>query len=320
MVVKPFSASRQLGFHQLLVAARKSWLKDALGEALKGADPAEVKKELSEYVPPDAQKLLAQAGIRDEHIFPVPVVLREQPTLIGYYRLLLGIPQKSFYAAATGMSALKRMETTGLMSKRAEVLLPEFCRVMSESLTELIRQISPRIESRDVIELPLLTLGSQFQGANNNLIGKIATRSVFLVLTEIVKEHLTSQSDKKLVVRNSAGRVVVLLLGTDPDVAIQESFGPDIHPRVALEIKGGTDNSNVHNRAGEAEKSHQKAKRAGYRDFWTIIGTRGIDMQKLHSESPTTNSWFDVAEVAGRSGKDWEEFRIRVCGEVGIPS
>jgi hypothetical protein len=32
---------------------------------------------------------------------------------------------------------------------------------------------------------------------------------------------------------------------------------------VAVEIKGGKDYSNIHNRIGEAEKSHQKAKKEG---------------------------------------------------------
>jgi hypothetical protein len=140
------------------------------------------------------------------------------------------------------------------------------------------------------------------------------------VITEIVKGHVIDQSERKLIVKNSAGREVAILLRTDPDVAIQETFGKEVRNKVALEIKGGTDNSNVHNRVGEAEKSHRKARKAGYRDFWTIIGTRGIDMQKLRSESPTTNSWFDIAQVASRSGKDWKEFRTRVCGELGIPA
>jgi hypothetical protein len=33
----------------------------------------------------------------------------------------------------------------------------------------------------------------------------------------------------------------------------------------------------------------------------------------------TTNSWFDVAQMLGRNGEDWEEFRSRFAGEVGIP-
>src|SRR4051812_45732932 len=91
------TASRQLSFHQMLVAARKTWLIDALSGALNSVDPSVVKSEITKYVPSDVQKLLAASGIRDEYVFPVPSILREKPTLIGYYRLLLGIPQKSFY-------------------------------------------------------------------------------------------------------------------------------------------------------------------------------------------------------------------------------
>ena len=98
--IKNISPSRQVAFHQLLVAARKSWLMDALKQALQVADPSVVKKQLSTYVPSNAQQVLAAAGVRDEHVFPVPVVLEAKPTLIGYYRLLLGVPQKSFTKAA----------------------------------------------------------------------------------------------------------------------------------------------------------------------------------------------------------------------------
>ena len=41
--------------------------------------------------------------------------------------------------------------------------------------------------------------------------------------------------------------------------------------RIAIEIKGGTDVSNLHNRLGEAEKSHQNARLLGFTQFWTII-------------------------------------------------
>jgi len=42
-------------------------------------------------------------------------------------------------------------------------------------------------------------------------------------------------------------------------------------------------------------------------------------MNKLVQESQTTTEWFDVTEVLSRSGKDWEEFRQRLAGAVGIP-
>jgi hypothetical protein len=120
-------------------------------------------------------------------------------------------------------------------------------------------------------------------------------------------------------VKNSAGRVVLISLSADPDVRIEEEFPDGFRKKVAIEIKGGTDQSNAHNRAGEAEKSHQKAKNQGFREFWTIIAKKGLDVGKLQKESPTTNSWFDVAQVLGRQGDDWMDFCSRFAGEVGIP-
>src|SRR5579863_8838235 len=164
MPIHPLSPSRQVAFHQLLVAARKSWLMDALKEALKAAPPKIIKEQLATYVPQDAQQILAAAGVRDEHVFPVPIVLETKPTLIGYYRLLLGIPQKSFYKGGTGMGQFKGMEARGLLNPRKRPDLEGFCAAMGQSLADLVRQMSPQFTPRDVGELPLLTLGSQFQG------------------------------------------------------------------------------------------------------------------------------------------------------------
>ena len=88
--------------------------------------------------------------------------------------------------------------------------------------------------------------------------------------------------------------------------------------KVAIEIKGGTDKSNAHNRSGEAEKSHLKARKGDFRDFWTIISKKGLNMAIIRSGSPTTTSWFDVSEVVGRSGEDFDEFKGRISDAVGI--
>lgn len=310
---------RQLAFYQLLVGARKAWLSDALSEALGIADPVRVKEELTELVPHDAQVRLAAAGIRDEHVFPVPSVLQAKPTLVAYYRLLLGVPQKTFYGSHSGMSIFKSMEVRGTLSQKQNELLPAFCRTMSLSLAELVGQASPPLTNRDIGELPLLTLGSQFQGANNNSIGEQATRNIFLSIMEIVKNHVEKAESKKVVVRNSAGRRIIIELASDPDVCILEEFGKTLRRNVAIEIKGGLDKSNALNRAGEAEKSHQKAKNRGFRDCWTIIAKSGLDMDKLQGGSPTTTHWFDAAQVLDRKGPEWDEFRSRVIGETGIP-
>jgi XcyI restriction endonuclease len=91
-----------------------------------------------------------------------------------------------------------------------------------------------------------------------------------------VKDYIGKREDRKLMVRNASNRMVVIALASDPDVCIQEEFAGNLRNKVAIEIKGGTDKSNAHNRAGEAEKSHQKAKREGLRDFWTIITKKGL--------------------------------------------
>lgn len=311
--------SRQLAFHELLVGARKTWLRDALSEALADVDPDEVRRELGAVVPKDAAAILAAAGIRDEYVFPTPAILRAKPTLLAYYRLLLGLPQKTFYGKGTGMGAFRSMERSGALNARQAPRLEELCAVMTARLAELIRQISPAITMRDVEELPLLILGSQFQGANNNKIGQEATRTVFLAIESIVHEHVAERTETRLIVKNSAGRLVRITLASDPDVRIQEEFGEELQNKVAIEIKGGTDASNAHNRAGEAEKSHRKAHAAGYGGFWTVIAKKSVDPEQLRRESPTTRDWFDASQVLGREGPEWEDFRRRIAGEVGIP-
>jgi XcyI restriction endonuclease len=317
--ISPPSASRQLAFHQAVIAARKLWLSDGLSAALLRVDPLILKQQLAVYVPPDVQQILAAAGIRDEHVFPTPIVLEHKPSLVGYYRLLLGVPQKSFYAGATGMGAFKTMEGRDLLTKRTRARLDDFCHAMSVGLADLVRQMSPRIAPRDVTELPLVTLGAQLQGSNNNTIGQQAIKEVFIAIRSLVLPYLIDEDERTLTVRNAAKRNVVIALASDPDVRIQEYFGTTLQNKVAIEIKGGTDRSNAHNRAGEAEKSHRKAKADGFRDFWTVIATKGLDLKTLMEESPTTNSWFDAAHVLGQTGDDWDHFRAQLAGQVGIP-
>jgi len=165
-------------------------LADALAEALKSVDANELKRDISALVPEDVQRILASQGIRDELVFPMPPVLVVQPTLVGYYRLLLGVSQKAFYRSGTGMGRFKSMEIAGRITVSQRDHLPDFCAAMAVSLADLVRQISPPITARDVYELPLLTLGSQLQGANNVTIGRQATLEVFLGFRRYSKRTL----------------------------------------------------------------------------------------------------------------------------------
>ena len=113
LALSPPSSTRQVRFYQLLVAARTQWFMDALSDALGQLEQKVIKEQIGEYVPADVQKILAAAGLRDEHVFPLPAVIEKKPSLIGYYRLLLGAPQKSFYKGSTGMGRFKGMEELG---------------------------------------------------------------------------------------------------------------------------------------------------------------------------------------------------------------
>jgi len=211
------------------------------------------------------------------------------------------------------------MEVLGSLNAAQGAALPDFCTALCQELAELVRQIVPAITPRDLSKLPLLTLGAQLQGANNNIIGREATAGVFLAIAEIVQPYVEQSTSTGLLIRNASGRVVHIVLASDPDISIIEESDGVRRNKVAIEIKGGMDKSNTFNRAGEAEKSHRQAQNAGFRDFWTLSSKVGLNYAKLQASSPTTRSWFEISHVLGRDGADWQEFRSRLAGEIGIP-
>src|SRR5438067_13639425 len=123
-----------------------------------------------------------------------------KPALLGYYRLLLGVPQKSFYISSTGIRLFRAMAALGVLNDTQKTMLPLLCRALGEGLSELVRQMSPVITQRDVSELQLLTLGAQFQGSNNNTIGKQAVLDVFLSIREIVKDHVIDEQQGRIII------------------------------------------------------------------------------------------------------------------------
>ncbi len=211
------------------------------------------------------------------------------------------------------------METRGALSDRQRERLTELCHFLAIHLAEIVIGSSPDLTQRDIQELPLLTLGAQLQGANNNIIGRAATAGVFYTINSILQPYLDVCTGLHSEIVNSAGRRVIVRLASDPDVSITERIGASERKSIAVEIKGGLDRSNAHNRAGEAEKSNQKAKAAGYREFWTLISLGKLDPAQLSRESPTTTAWFDITQVLAQEGSDWELFRSAIVQAVGIP-
>jgi hypothetical protein len=317
-VLRPPYPSKQLALHKLVVAARKTVLHEALADALGEVDPDAVQAEMKALAPSDARKLLARAGIRNEHVFATPSVLRVQPSTLGYYRLLLGTSKKSFYEnSETGLRPFKPLEEKETIPPKVADRLDELCEALNTAMAALILELDPQVTSQDLAQLPLVTLGAQLDGIYRNDIGKAATAETFLVIRELLEPYLTSESDTTLTLENSSGRLVRIVLASDPDVQIFEQFASHERLNVAIEIKGGSDSSNAHNRAGEAEKSHQKVRNQA-RDFWTVIALRQVDLKQLKRESPSTREWFNVAEILDREGPHYEKLKDLLAGAVGV--
>ncbi|MEW6365502.1 MAG: XcyI family restriction endonuclease [Acidobacteriota bacterium] len=107
-----------------------------------------------------------------------------------------------------------------------------------------------------------------------------------------------------------AGRLVEISFATDPDVSIRERLkSGEYRNLVAIEIKGGSDRSNIHNRLGEAEKSHQKARLKKYAHCWTLVRVKELDEDLARKESPSTDLFFNIDEISSRRSRQHREFR-----------
>jgi hypothetical protein len=165
----------------------------------------------------------------------------------------------------------------------------------------------------------LLTLGPQLRGSRNTRIGKAANAAVFRIIELIVHHTLSKSTDTKLDLKNAAGRAVAIAFSADPDISITEEISSKtIKSMVAIEIKGGADKSNIWNRLGEAEKSHQSAKQRGFVEFWTIYNVPDLDQAKAREKSPTTTRFYSLIELSDAASDAFADFRDRLISLVGI--
>lgn len=315
------SPSRQIYMAAFLDDIRSRGLHEALSKAVAVIPHADLSSEIQAYAPSSALQLLQGTSVRDEEVFATPCVLKENPHLVGYYRLLLGISQKEFYKNKTGCSPLKRMEEKGDLIDATSQILPDFCKAFNSSVATLLHALPQGKLRQDVNHLPLLSLGAQADGSWRGKIGEKATKGVFEAMKLIVKnaKRTYAETDVSITVTNSSGREVTLSLAPDPDIVIREDMGTVSVFKAAIEIKGGTDYANVHNRAGEAEKSHQKARNDGAQNCWTIITMDPqLDVAKIKKESPTTAEWFHLDDVLKQTGTDWARLDSLTRSAMGI--
>lgn len=151
-------------------------------------------------------------------------------------------------------------------------------------------------------------------------LGIEAIRTVFVLIKAMVSDRIRDEGPSYLQVASAAERVYRIEFSPDPDIAIRQILENGAYRnRIAIEVKGGTDFSNVHNRLGEAEKSHQKAKAEGFTQFWTVVNVADkIDPSVWKQESPTTNELFYLEQIADTHSSEYARFREYLVSELGI--
>ncbi len=285
--------------------------------------PKTIHEEILAYVPEEGMRRLQADHIRDEDVFALPSVLKENPRLLGYHRLLLGISEKQFYSGASGLAAFASMEHNGIISESVKDELPRLCTAINESISTFLSVIGDEALSLDVHDLPLMTLGVYADGVWRNAIGRQAADKVFSAVRDILAQNGCDLTDAggnaSSFTCTCGGNEYAVFSSSDPDISIVKNTE---EKTLCIEIKGGQDIANVHNRAGEAEKSHQKATKAGFKEKWTLILLNGLNEEqrkKLLTESPSTDKWFDINDVVSRTGASYKAFSesiLSLCSEA----
>ena len=310
----------QVDFSLMLTEIRKRYLQDALSKTVESLDIPEIDIQLAGAVPKVCLATLAAHGLRGELLFPVPVLLEANPQLLAYYRLLYGFSQKEFYTSETGVSRFQSMEKKGVLTPLNREELPSLCDAMIPVGEALLNGIgTTRIDRELFDDLTLLTLGPQLRGGANVRKGIAGIVKVFDAIHNLVEGSVTKAEASRIELRNAAGRKVLIEFAADPDIIIREQMDSgDYQEKIAIEVKGGSDFSNIHNRIGEAEKSHRKALAAGYVECWTVVNVDKIDTELAHRESPSTNRFYRISDIVGGSGSEYDDFCSRIITLTGI--
>src|SRR6266496_6069661 len=313
------SSKPQANVASYLEEFRKIYLQQALANAIQSVDLRVINQELDELVPSTDLRKLASRGIRGEFVFALPTILATKPNLLGYYRLLLGFSQKEFYQKSK-LGRFETLEAKGELPERLKDELHGLCRALIQRASEMLNEIGfEKLTLALFDDLSLLTLGPQLRGRLNTLIGKVANRAVFEIIQHIVAHALRFATESRLELINASRRKVIIAFSSDPDISIFEEISTNkTKSVVAIEIKGGADKSNIWNRLGEAEKSHQSAKQRGFVEFWTIYNVPELDRAKAHEKSPTTNRFYNLQDLLAPHSDTLDDFRDRLISSVGI--
>lgn len=176
--------------------------------------------------------------------------------------------------------------------------------------------------SREIVnDLQILTLGPQLRGSRNVDVGQMAVSLVFDFLKSILLEYHLNVKRRTLEFINDSNLPVTIRFSGDPDISIIQRLGSEDRKLLAIEIKGGTDISNIWNRLGEAEKSHQTARTKGFNELWTLTGIdlNPTDKRKTAKQkSPSTTRFFFIPGVLDSTTSEGKSFRQLLGSVMGV--
>lgn len=206
-------------------------------------------------------------------VFSHPKLLREHPHLIGYYRNVSVLSQKSTkYMCDIDPKKYEEKKKNNLSEKHALSLAQLF----NEHISLIVDSAFGKFEKEEIQGLLLASTGAQIDGSWRNSIGDEAEKVVQTMITqEIVKKNLLkaflmrdngniADPDKTTIeniiknIKEIKGLMLnnqkSILFSSEPDLTILDKSGKS---SLVIEVKGGTDPAGALERYGASKKSFE---------------------------------------------------------------
>ncbi len=151
------STAKQIQAQRILKEYRETMLGSSLQRTVAQISPKTLHKEIVNYVPVGGMKRLQALGIREEVVFALPCVLKTNPRLLGYYRLLMGISEKQFYTGSSGLSSFRPMERDGRIASHSDDDIIDLCKSINGAMNVFLGNASVDSLKMDLNDLPLMT-------------------------------------------------------------------------------------------------------------------------------------------------------------------
>jgi hypothetical protein len=273
-----------------------------------------IDRELHAFIPKRALNRLASHGLRGEMLFPVPCLIKANPAIAGYFRLVLGISGKEY--GRHGLKIWIQAEK-GERVRLTDGDVSGLCQALIPAGVQLLGGVNGVLSKELFHELSLLTLGAQLDGGYRTIIGQRAVEQVQSLIEAILRgvSKKAALSKNEIVFRNNSGREIIIRFGSDPDILILERIRDNLIRKLAIEVKGGVDPSNIHNRLGEAEKAHNKLEKSVLK--WTITGVP-IEEAVARQRSPSTAEFFVLSDLVAGKGGSFIRFKQNLASIMGL--